>query len=230
MNQVLGLVGRAGVGRRTMAAYLKEQYGISVLRFTDLVLGEMAPAYGLAPAQMEEWGREIDTHEELAVINCTDPEFRGIAKRIYYQSAREAGVFPGAKDWLFAPMNMGVAMHYWMNMYRIDKGGNPNYWLSLMQTKVQLAQAMGDDKIVITDVSHQRQMVYIKRGGIGTSATPFQGTIVRLRRPGAMKGGPFHEANIDRELIDHTIDNDEDIAKLATTTDKLLVDIGWSAP
>lgn len=111
---VLGLAGKAGSGKDSVADYLVERYGFIKFSFSDALYREVAAAFGLAG---EEVLRNRDTKEipyyRLNGIYCTDPEFRAILV-----------THVGNETYTCSPRQV---LQWWGTQYRRKQ--DPDYWI-----------------------------------------------------------------------------------------------------
>lgn len=75
---LIGLSGKAGSGKDTVADYLVRTYGMLKLSFADPLRSEVQKAFNLTPERMKELcSRELkeEPAAELALVKCDDPKF-----------------------------------------------------------------------------------------------------------------------------------------------------------
>jgi hypothetical protein len=124
---IIGLHGRAGVGKDTIADYLVRKYGFVKFACADPLRREVQAAFSLPDLSLFEdrSQKEVPT-ERLSLINCQDDEFVG---RVIQLVADSIVLEPGTlwRNPLHVPLSPRQIMQWWGTEYR--RGQNPRYWL-----------------------------------------------------------------------------------------------------
>lgn len=174
MTRLIGLLGAKGSGKDTLAKILIARLGFVRLSFADALYREVAEAYGVAVAFLENRETKETPLPELALANCRDADFVSIAleaihaKRGYL--GRAFSFLLRSRD-LRAPRSPRWTMQLWGTEYRRkSKFGCDTYWIDKVRVQVV---ANPNVRYVITDVrfKNEAQMVRI-----------FGGLLIRVRR------------------------------------------------
>jgi hypothetical protein len=110
---LLGLAGRAGAGKDTVADYLVSRYGFVKFSFSDALYREVADAFQVGEPLL----RERDTKEVpsrlLQLGLCQDPRFFDLAKTFAAENV---------------PLSPRQVLQWWGTEYR--RAQDPNYWVN----------------------------------------------------------------------------------------------------
>jgi len=119
---IIGLTGKAGVGKDTVADALVELYGFTKYGFADPLYKEVAYSYGVAEFLFTNRETKELEFAALALENCTELNFRHAAYQ-YCENIGEGPLWriqekPRSPRWL---------LQVWGTQYR--RAQNPDYWL-----------------------------------------------------------------------------------------------------
>lgn len=191
MRQILGLHGLPHVGKDTAARHLTQQ-GWKRLAFADRLYEEVALCFGVTVEQLRDDDWKDKPREELAIMHCLDPEYRGVA-RVY-----------GAYD-LYAPRSSRFHLRYYGTEYRRTQ--NPRYWLDIVLG--QIADCV--DPIVITDLRFQSEWMGLRQQSAALRATY---RTVELTSCWALPGEHASDERLPDAMIDHIIENVFDLPQI----------------
>lgn len=165
--QFIGLAGRAGSGKDTIADYLVEKYGFVKFSFSDALYKEVQDAFGLSDQSLL---RDRETKEQytpwLALINCIDVEFVKVAVEELNSEHRKHGLEP-----LLYPTEMDLSprwiLQQWGTAYR--RAQDPLYWIKKADQFVQAFKEVADPDscggIVNTSVRFPNEVEYVRSQG-----------------------------------------------------------------
>lgn len=124
---ILGLAGKAGAGKDTVANYLVKRYGFAKFSFSDALYQEVADAFMLPDMEILRNRESKEApHPFLKLNRCQDPEFRQLVTQLVDQENERLGVdkflYPDGQSW--SPRQI---LQWWGTDYR--RAQNPNYWV-----------------------------------------------------------------------------------------------------
>lgn len=131
---VLGLAGQAGVGKDTVAEYLRDNYGFIMFAFSDNLYREVQEAFGLPDQDLL---RNRDTKElpsdRLTLQQCSNSEFVTVARKMLVEFN------PDSFNNLDAiPMSPRQVMQWWGSEYR--RALDSDYWVKQSHEFVRAMQ------------------------------------------------------------------------------------------
>lgn len=115
---LLGLSGKAGSGKDSVAAYLKQQYGFIPFSFSDFLYAEVTEAFGLENEDLlrDRATKEVET-PLLALENCADDDFDFLVR----------GLFAPEDHCAATPHSPRQILQWWGTNYR--RASDPDYWI-----------------------------------------------------------------------------------------------------
>ena len=135
---ILGLAGKAGSGKDTVAAYLQERYGFIPFSFSDALYKEVATAFGL---ENEDLLRDRATKEGpsklLTLDRCHDREFVRVADALLRAQSPLAWI-PDVKT---TPRSPRWVLQNWGTAYR--RAQDPDYWIGKADEFIQQMTSFG---------------------------------------------------------------------------------------
>lgn len=162
---VLGLAGKAGVGKDEIADYLVACYGFIKFSFSDALYREVAEAFGLKDESLlrDRATKEVRT-PSLALNCCQNKEFIGVA----------VGVLAGENENTFfplggTPLSPRQILQWWGTEYR--RAQDPDYWIKRAQEFVFGVRAafpypeMAPQYFVNTSARFENERAWIKSLG-----------------------------------------------------------------
>lgn len=122
---ILGLSGKAGAGKDSVADYLVRRYGFVKFSFSDALYREVAEAFGLEDESLlrDRATKEIQT-KRLALCNCADKRF------VDLMLAGKSDVV-SAVALLEAALSPRQVLQWWGTEYR--RAQDPDYWVKQAQ-------------------------------------------------------------------------------------------------
>lgn len=116
---IIGLAGQAGSGKSTIADYLARHYGFVQFAFSDALYHEVQQAFSLPDQTLlrDRATKEYPT-ERLALINCQDEEFIGVAEQFIAHEPRHL------HEQALSPRQI---LQWWGTEYR--RAQDPDYWI-----------------------------------------------------------------------------------------------------
>ena len=136
--RIIGLTGRAGAGKDTVADIIQSVAIVQRFAFADLLRFEAADAWGVDPRMLEQ----------LALRRCTDPAFVHFAWELS----------------TFGPLKPRTVMQRWGDFRRT---ADEHYFLSAAVSALNLATERGADALLATDVRYPNEARWITlRGGV----------------------------------------------------------------
>lgn len=179
--RIIGLTGRAGAGKDTVADIIQSVAIGQRFAFADLLRFEAAEAWGIDPRLFQRRDLRETPLEQLALRRCTDPAFVHFAWELS----------------TFGPLKPRTVMQRWGDFRR---AADEHYFLSSAVSMLGLAHERGADALLATDVRYPNEARWITlRGGV----------LWRVHRPGlAPIGSHSSEVALADITPDATIVND----------------------
>ena len=133
---VLGLHGKIGAGKDTVADFLVARYGFVKFAFSDALYREVQEAFGLEDQSLL---RDRATKEEplarLALRHCSDEEFIKVAiAELDKQTAPKHLLYPAGVE-----LSPRQVLRWWGTEYR--RGQDERYWIKRAHEFILTAQA-----------------------------------------------------------------------------------------
>lgn len=170
--KIVGLLGLRGSGKDTAAAALVSQLGFTRLAFADPLYNEVAEAFGVTVAFLQNRDTKELPQPELALVNCKDARFVKVCIEL---DIAEAGM-DGVKQRLHAlyrPRSPRQILQRWGTDYRRVLDGD-DYWRA--QVEKIIDNAPQSSAFVITDVRFPDEALLV---------TCLGGWLARITRPTA---------------------------------------------
>lgn len=185
--RIIGLTGRAGAGKDTVADIIQSVAIVQRFAFADLLRFEAADAWGIDPRLFQCRDLRETPLEQLALRRCTDPAFVHFAWELS----------------TFGPLKPRTVMQRWGDFRR---AADEHYFLISASSMLGLAHERGADALLATDVRYPNEARWITlRGGV----------LWRVHRPGlAPIGSHSSEVALSDVEPDATIVNDNSIDDL----------------
>jgi hypothetical protein len=154
---IVGLVGRAGSGKDSVATALA-RFGFCSLAFADALRIEISQAWRMDQRMLTDRVLKERPLPALAIGMCTQPEFMrwALSQDLDLHQPRSA-------RWL---------MQQWGTDFR--RAQNPDYWVRVVEQLARRKIGTGWRRIVITDVRMTNEVDLVHRLG---------GALVRVHRP-----------------------------------------------
>lgn len=120
---VIGLSGRAGAGKDSVANHLVRRYGFVRFSFSDALYREVTLAFNLEDETLlrDRATKEVPS-ERLMLCKCDDIRFVDMARRLI-DADRDAGFLPAEH----IPLSPRQILQWWGTEYR--RRQDPNYWI-----------------------------------------------------------------------------------------------------
>ena len=194
MNQfsIIGLVGRAGAGKDTIAHILSEAVGHVPVAFADALRTEISQAFCIdARSLMNRYTKEIKS-QALAICRCTDSRF----------VHRMANL--GESTLL--PRSPRQIMQWWGTEYR-RQVDSEIYWVERLQDTIDSMLRTGIKKIAVTDVrfENEAELIHLVFGTLWK--------VVRLQAD-QVSVSHISESEQDRIVCDVVVQNNGSLDQL----------------
>lgn len=179
---LIGLVGRAGAGKDTVAGIIGRRLRAPTFAFADLLRAEVAEAYAVDPRLFIARDVKERPVAELAIGRCNEAEFRWRHPELSYDE----------------PLSPRWVMQHWGDMMR-ERDPEHYIWPAV----IARASAINSlaDALIVTDVRFGNEADWIDRNG---------GLLWRIVRDqaDARADGHASEAGSASIAVDHVIRND----------------------
>jgi adenylate kinase family enzyme len=126
---LLGLAGKAGVGKDTVADYLVARYGFTKFSFSDALYREVATAFGVAETELRDRSLKEIESPVLALERCVDDRF---ISHVLAQSLDVRNIT--------APLSPRQVLQWWGTEYRRTQ--DHNYWIAKAEESMYNLWAM----------------------------------------------------------------------------------------
>ncbi len=196
---LIGLTGPKASGKDTVADLLRTHCGFAKLGFADALYAEVANAFSIHIAQLQE--RETKEHpmSALALGKCLGDGFTGRMINMHHEL--------GERIDLAAPRSPRQILQWWGTNYRRNQ--SENYWVGIASQRV--AYLMNQNlatRIVITDCRFPNEVEMIRQA--------FGGQIWQVKRPGCTVPDGSHPSETTGEAFkpNAVIANDHDMRHL----------------
>ena len=189
---IIGLVGRAGAGKDTVASILQDAYGHIPLAFADALREEICEAFGIdIDALVNRFSKEQPS-QALAISRCKDSRF---ANRMVAL----------AED-PYLPRSPRQIMRWWGTEFRRDCDSS-TYWTDRLHERIESHLRSGARKIVVTDVRFFNEAEFVRMLG---------GEIWRIQRDSADAVHADHQSESEQDRIeaDRCISNNRTLGNL----------------
>jgi len=189
---IIGLVGRAGAGKDTVASILQDAYGHIPVAFADALREEISEAFGVdIDALVNRYTKESVT-SSLAISKCKDNRF--VLRMVALSEDPHS------------PRSPRQIMRWWGTEFRRDCDSN-TYWHDRLHERIEDHLRSGARKIAVTDVRFLNEAEFIRTMG---------GSIWRIRRDSADAVHADHQSESEQERIeaDRSINNNRSLGSL----------------
>lgn len=189
---IIGLVGRAGAGKDTVANILQDAYGHVPVAFADALREEISEAFGVDHSLWVDRFTKEQPTPALSIARCKDSRF--IRRMIAL-----------AED-PYSPRSPRQIMRWWGTEFRRDCDSN-TYWHDRLHERIEGHLRTGARKIAVTDVRFLNEAEFIRTMG---------GSIWRIRRDSADAVHADHQSESEQERIeaDRSINNNRSLGNL----------------
>lgn len=194
-HTIIGLVGRAGAGKDTVASILAETEDVTPIAFADALREEVKNAFGVGVECMLHRDEKERPTQALAIERCADQRF--IARMI------------AISENPYSPRSPREILQLWGTEYRRECDSF-TYWIDRLQDTIDYHATVGKP-VVVTDVRFVNESLYIKQIG---------GSLWRIYRPIAELAISSHlsESELERIKTDRIIVNDGSVGQLVHAT------------
>lgn len=163
-QQVIGLIGVKGAGKDTAAVIFIEKFGFTRVAFADALYREVADAFGVTVAFLNNRDTKETALEELKLINCTNPG--------YVETVLDNAQAQGLVLDVHTPLSPRVVLQLWGTEFRRIREGHDSYWLDRVD---EVILANPTKNFVVTDVRFINEAKYISQ--------KLKGLLIRISRP-----------------------------------------------
>jgi hypothetical protein len=146
--KLIGLAGRAGSGKDTVADYLVAHHRFVKRGFTDALYEEVAEAFGVTVEWLRDRTRKEIPQQDLALGNCRDIEFVMLVLPVPDEEGFQE---PRSPRWI---------LQQWGTEYR--RGQDPDYWVRQVY---DFCRANPDRDIAIPDVRFDNEASMVRSLG-----------------------------------------------------------------
>jgi len=146
-RKIIGLVGKLGSGKDTVAAFLSE-YGWQRVAFADALYQEVSQAYHLPIASLQHRQTKESPQPVLALTHCRETAFVNAALLALRDEDHTAGIDQSLSQRLNAPRSPRRILQTWGTEYRRARDGD-DYWCKRV---THVLDSHPDVNFVVTDV------------------------------------------------------------------------------
>ncbi|MEN9316559.1 MAG: hypothetical protein RIS35_2952 [Pseudomonadota bacterium] len=143
---LIGLVGRAGAGKDTVAGIIGRRLRAPTFAFADRLRAEVAEAYAVDPRLFVDRDSKERPAAELAIGRCNEAEFRWRHSELSYD----------------APLSPRWVMQHWGDMMR-ERDREHYVWPAVIARAAAINSAA--DALIVTDVRFPNEADWIDRNG-----------------------------------------------------------------
>jgi len=188
-NPIIGLHGNPRVGKGTLAGLLVGLDGFACIGFADRLYEEVARAFGVTVAQLQQDDWKSTPQPALALYHCMDDCFYNLMYTVYAEDAQA----PRTSRWI---------LQRWGTEYR--RAQNPRYWINIVE---QFVQDHEKQPVVLHDVRFEDEaklglLLVLRRQRSG------QGIIEITRKNAPPPDSHTSNRRLPDHLIDFTVAND----------------------
>lgn len=199
---LLGLTGKAAVGKNSCAAALNE-LGFTSIAFADAIRAEVASAWGIDERMLTERVTKETPLPGLAIARCNSDEF------IEWAALQQLDTHQmRSPRWV---------MQRWGTEFRLAK--NALHWINLLNQRIHRLTSGGIHRIVITDVRTQDEAAFVKLMG---------GHLARVHRQDgtsmASDTGTHETERTDHIPVDFDIVNTSTLDSLRQATHRAVIE------
>lgn len=218
----VGILGRKGSGKDTIARVLVEEFGFYQTSFAKRLYFEVAEAFGLPIAFFENRDTKETPMSELALSNCHNQDFWKVATlHLRRESENNTGsgwfINPVTREYVLSPRKV---MQLYGTEYR--RSEDNYYWVKWLDYDINSQKEVygeHNDLVVVSDVREDYEAAYVKRRDNG-----FNLRTVRPDNPyDTGRGTSLHssETRMDSVAFDKLLVNDKDVSHLQALTRNL---------
>lgn len=201
--RLIGLAGKAGAGKDTVADYLARAHGYEVAGFADALRDEVCTAFGIPAGLLLDRKTKERATPLLALERC--PAAGG-----YIEALLRAGLIHTLPDEYSRPRSPRWILQTWGTEYR--RAQDADYWIHPVNRYWAALNEINDQtfgplpRMVLPGVRFTNEVSWIHEHG---------GVVIRVHRPQAVGVGEHQsEAWLPDALIGATIDNSRTLAEL----------------
>lgn len=189
---VIGLTGRAGAGKDTVAEILKEAYGHVPVAFASVLRAEVAAAFGVDVASLLHRATKELPSAALAIYKCQDKRF--------VEAMQQNGLD------VFQNCSPRQILRWWGTEYRRECHSH-DYWTERLSDTIETLFRAGVKKIAVTDVRFTNEAHFVRSIG---------GEVWRIERDEAERQAADHASEVEQRLIeaDKVIVNNKSLGSL----------------
>ena len=208
-GMTVGIIGRKGSGKDTVANVLANEYGFYTTRFAKRLYKEVAEAFRIDVAVLEDRNTKESPLSCLTLGACDDGDFWKTAL-LHLRKEKETNTGSG---WFISPMTRDFVLsprkvlQLWGTEYR--RSQDNYYWVKWLEADIA---AQDNEFVVIADVREDFEAAYVKRRDRGYNLKT-----VRPSNPyDSGNGTSSHssETRVDTLAFDRLLMNDGTLAEL----------------
>lgn len=159
---LIGIAGRAGAGKDTIADYLVASNGFIKFSFSDALYLEVQTAFDLPDQKLLRDRETKDTPTlQLALHQCEDKDFIDVVLAAMWKDAHYAS--RPATELRHVPLSPRYVLQLWGTEYRRVK--QPDYWLERAGLWMKDQYNKGHTRFVNTSVRFKNEREWIYHGG-----------------------------------------------------------------
>lgn len=195
---IIGLTGRAGAGKDTVASILSDAYGHVRIAFADALRKEIANSFKIDMRMMDNRFEKERISPYMTIARCDDQKFIGRMQELDHDIHKSR-----------SPREI---LRWWGTEYR-RQTCSESYWIERMEDSIESLMRNGARKIVITDVRFLNEAELVKS---------CYGHIWRVSRSSADSLNASHISESEQDLIEvnKTISNNGSLGKLVIAVRK----------
>lgn len=195
---IIGLVGRAGAGKDTVASILSESQGHIRIAFADALRVEISNAFKIDLRMMDDRFEKEKVSGRITIARCDDREFIARMQELGHDIHQHR-----------SPRQI---LRWWGTEYR-RQVCTDKYWLERMQDTIDSLMRTGVRKIVITDIRFINEAEFVNS---------LFGQIWRVTRTSAdsIKADHSSESEQDQIRCSMIISNNGTLGQLVNTVNQ----------
>jgi len=198
MRQILGLVGKMGAGKDTVASFLTRLKSWERIAFSDALYEEVSAAFGASVDRLQNRATKETPTLGLALYRCLDPDFIEVALESTIAEDEAAGVTQTHR--MIVPRSPRRILQVWGTEYR--RRINEEYWTRKVEQKL-----VNNPKtnFVVTDVRFPNEADLLMRHGarIVPVVRPDQKSVEDARTKHDSENMMTHYSGLDAPLINN---------------------------
>jgi len=179
---IIGLTGPKGCGKDTVAQLLATHARFSRLAFADALRAEVSEAFAVEGIALTRRDLKEQPVPHLAIERCTDQGFIGAIVKYLNALDPACDLMAEIKE----PRSPRQIMQWWGTQYRRNTA-RPDYWTSIVVSRIATQQRGGQYRHVISDVRFANEADAIRSMG---------GVIWQIQRP-ELKLDTSHVSEVD---------------------------------